>query len=117
MQKSGGDSSAGGEVSIDFFAHAAFRITTPKGLTLLFDPWRNDPSGAWGLWFPNEFPEVEVDAVLSTHAHFDHDAIIRPQSQMILDRMTGAFEFGDVKITGLAAVPCPIHPVRNAAPK
>ena len=102
MQKAGGDATTSGEVTIEFFAHAAFRITSPKGLTLLFDPWRNDPSGAWGLWFPEEFPAIEVDAVLSTHAHFDHDAIERPQGQMILDRMTGTFEFVDVRITGLA---------------
>ncbi len=102
-QKAGmGDPSADGEVTIDFFGHAAFRITTPAGLTMLFDPWRNDPSGAWGLWFPEEFPQIEVDAVLSTHAHFDHDAIERPKAQMILDRMTGVYSFADVRITGLA---------------
>ena len=30
------------------------------------------------------------------------DAIERPQAQMILDRMTGVFNFSDAKITGLA---------------
>ena len=63
-----------GKVTIDFYGHAAFKMTSPAGLTMLFDPWRNDPSGAWGLWFPKEFPEIEVDAVISTHAHLDHDA-------------------------------------------
>jgi L-ascorbate metabolism protein UlaG (beta-lactamase superfamily) len=102
-QKSGGGSPGdAGEVTIDFFGHAAFRVTSPSGLTILFDPWRNDPSGAWGLWFPNPFPQVEVDTVMSTHAHFDHDAIERPQAQMILDRMTGVYEFGDARVTGLA---------------
>jgi L-ascorbate metabolism protein UlaG (beta-lactamase superfamily) len=102
MQKSGGDPSVEGEVTIDFFGHAAFRLTSPKGFTALFDPYRNDPSGAWGLWFPSDFPNVEVDAVLSTHAHFDHDAIERPRAQMILDRMSGGFEFADMRISGLA---------------
>jgi L-ascorbate metabolism protein UlaG (beta-lactamase superfamily) len=102
-QKAGaGDPNAAGEVTVDFFGHAAFRITTPQGLSLLFDPWRNDPSGAWGIWFLEPFPQVEVDAVLSTHAHFDHDAIERPQAQMILDRMTGEYTFGDAHILGLA---------------
>lgn len=102
-QKAGdGDPSAAGEVTIDFYGHAAFKMTSPAGLTMLFDPWRNDPSGAWGLWFPEEFPEVEVDAILSTHAHFDHDATERPNGQMILDRMTGTYQFSDVRITGLA---------------
>ena len=96
------DPNTAGEVVVDFYGHAAFKITTPKGLTLLFDPWRNDPSGYWGVWFPEEFPEVEVDTILSTHAHFDHDATERPNGQMILDRMIGAYRFADVKITGLA---------------
>lgn len=98
----GGDAMAVGEVTVQFYGHASFKITTPKGMSLLFDPWRNDPSGAWGLWFPKEFPEVEVDAILSTHAHFDHDATERPNGQMILDRMTGVYTFNDAKITGLA---------------
>jgi L-ascorbate metabolism protein UlaG (beta-lactamase superfamily) len=102
MQKAGGDPGAAGEVTIDFFGHAAFRITTPGGFTMLFDPWRNDPSGAWGMWFPEEFPDVEVDAVLSTHAHFDHDAITRPKGQMILDRISGVYEFADARVTGNA---------------
>lgn len=96
------DPAATGEVTIDFYGHAAFKMTSPAGLTMLFDPWRNDPSGAWGLWFPQEFPETEVDAILSTHAHFDHDATERPNGQMILDRMSGQYQFSDVKITGLA---------------
>ncbi|PTQ74575.1 MBL fold metallo-hydrolase [Celeribacter persicus] len=69
---------------------------------MLFDPWRDDPSGAWGLWFKNQFPETRVDITLSTHTHFDHDAIDRPNSTMVLDRMVGAFNFADVKITGYA---------------
>lgn len=97
-----GDPMAPGEVSIDFYGHAAFKMTSPAGMTMLFDPWRNDPSGAWGLWFPGEFPEVEVDAILSTHAHFDHDATERPNGQMILDRMSGVYKFNDIQITGLA---------------
>lgn len=96
------DPSAAGEVTIDFYGHAAFKMTSPAGLTMLFDPWRNDPSGAWGLWFLEAFPEIEVDAVLSTHAHFDHDATERPNGQMILDRMTGQYLFSDVRVTGLA---------------
>ena len=69
---------------------------------MLFDPWRDDPSGAWGLWFKNEFPETQTDICMSTHTHFDHDAIDRPVSTMVLDRMVGNFEFADLKITGFA---------------
>ena len=54
------------------------------------------------MWFKNEFPQIPVDITMSTHAHFDHDAIERPSSTMVLDRMVGNFEFADLKITGFA---------------
>ena len=83
LQKTTG-SSVAGAVGIDFYGHCAIKITSPGGATLMFDPWRDDPSGAWGLWFKNEFPETPVDICLSTHTHFDHDAIHRPISTMVL---------------------------------
>jgi len=93
---------AEGEMTIDFYGHCAMKITAPSGATIMIDPWRDDPSGAWGLWFKNKFPEALVDITMSTHTHFDHDAIDRPQSTMVLDRMVGNFEFADLKITGFA---------------
>ncbi|WP_424934195.1 MBL fold metallo-hydrolase [Amaricoccus macauensis] len=101
LQKSTG-SMVEGDVAIDFYGHCAIKFTSPGGATVLFDPWRDDPSGAWGLWFKNEFPETPVDICMSTHTHFDHDAIHRPVSTMVLDRMVGNFEFADIKITGFA---------------
>ena len=93
---------ADGAMSIDYYGHCALKLTAPSGATILFDPWRDDPSGAWGLWFKNEFPETPVDITMSTHTHFDHDAIDRPHSTMVLDRMVGNFDFADIKITGFA---------------
>ena len=101
-QKEGGDAAKPGDVTIDFYGHMAFKITSPDGLTVLIDPWRNDPSGYWGVWYPKEFPEIPVDIVLSTHAHFDHDAVYRPHAIQVLERLSGNFQLGDVKITGLA---------------
>lgn len=91
-----------GAVSFDYYGHCALKITSPGGATILFDPWRDDPSGAWGLWYKSKFPETVVDITMSTHTHFDHDAIDRPQSTMVLDRMVGTFEFADLKIKGFA---------------
>jgi len=102
MQRVGGDPTKAGNIQISFYGHMAFKITSPNGINILIDPWRNDPSGAWGLWFNREFPTVVVDIVLSTHAHFDHDAVYRPQSTMVLERLSGEFQLGDVKITGIA---------------
>ena len=72
LQGATGEASTG-TVGIDYYGHCAIKITSPNGATALFDPWRDDPSGAWGLWFRNEFPQIPVDITLSTHAHFDHE--------------------------------------------
>jgi hypothetical protein len=45
---------------------------------------------------------VEVDLGLSTHAHFDHDALHRLRASTLLDRLVGRYEFADVAITGIA---------------
>ena len=102
MQTQGGDPNKFGDVKIEFYGHMAFKVTSPEGLTIMIDPWRNDPSGAWGLWFPEEFPKTPVDMVLSTHAHFDHDAVYKTHAIMVLERLAGEFKLGDVKITGVA---------------
>lgn len=98
----GGDPSRAGDVRIEFYGHDAFKITSPKGLRVLTDPWRNDSTGAYPKWFLNEFPALRVDIVLSTHAHFDHDAVERPKGLMVLERLVGQFKLGDIEITGLA---------------
>lgn len=102
VQKSGGDPARLGDVKVEFYGHDAFKITSPAGLTVLSDPWRNDVTGAYPKWFLNEFPPIRVDIVLSTHAHFDHDAVERPRGLMVLERMVGQFRPGDIEITGLA---------------
>jgi L-ascorbate metabolism protein UlaG (beta-lactamase superfamily) len=102
LQRAGGDPAKPGPVKIEFYGHDAFKITSPLGMTVLFDPWRNDPTGFWGKWFFTDFPEIKVDIAVSTHAHFDHDATHRPHSFMVMDRPVGEYRFSDVKLTGLA---------------
>jgi L-ascorbate metabolism protein UlaG (beta-lactamase superfamily) len=102
LQQKGGDARKPGAVKVEFFGHMAFRITSPEGVTVLIDPWRNDPSGYWGKWYPKDFPEVPVDLVVETHAHFDHDAVQRPHALMVLERPVGSFTLADLTLTGLA---------------
>jgi L-ascorbate metabolism protein UlaG (beta-lactamase superfamily) len=102
IQKKGGDPRRVGNVQIEFYGHEAFKITSPEGISVLFDPWRNDPTGFWGKWFFTDFPEIPIDIAVSTHAHFDHDAVHRPHVRMVLQRPIGKFALGDVEITGLA---------------
>lgn len=102
IQKKGGDPFRAGDVKFEFYGHDAFKVTSPAGLTILTDPWRNDATGQYPKWFLNEFPPLRVDIVLSTHAHFDHDAVERPNALMVLERLVGQYKLGDTEITGLA---------------
>ena len=72
VQKNGGGPTRSGDVKIEFYGHDAFKVTSPVGLTVLTDPWRNDSTGLYPKWFLHEFPAIRVDIILSTHAHFDH---------------------------------------------
>jgi L-ascorbate metabolism protein UlaG (beta-lactamase superfamily) len=102
LQQHGGSPTRSGDVRIEFYGHDAFKVTSPAGLTVLTDPWRNDSTGLYPKWFLSEFPAIRVDIVLSTHAHFDHDAVQRPSGLIVLERLVGQFKLGDIEITGLA---------------
>jgi L-ascorbate metabolism protein UlaG (beta-lactamase superfamily) len=88
-------------IELAYFGCSSFRITTPAGLTVLIDPWRNPPWGNWD-WFLYDFPALQVDVALSTHAHFDHDALHTVSANTLLDRLVGTYAVADVKITGIA---------------
>ena len=96
-----GDGADGESFDLAFFGGSAFRITSPSGLTLMIDPWRNPPKGNWD-WYHYDFPREVVDICLSTHAHFDHDAVHMVSASTVLDRLVGTFAFADVTISGIA---------------
>ena len=102
IQNEGGTREATEGVEVSYYSNSSFKVVSPRGISIIVDPWRNDPSGAWGLWYHVEYPAAEVDIGMSTHAHFDHDALDKIDANMLLDRMGGQFELGDVKITGIA---------------
>ncbi len=105
-----GQPSAPGEVEIAHFAASAFRITTPKGITIMVDPWRNHPSRTKD-WYYRDMPLTAVDIGVSTHAHFDHDGLDRLDAHVLLDRPIGRYSFVDVEITGIADK----HSIDNSA--
>ena len=84
-----------GPVELAFFGSSAFRITSPRGVSVMIDPWRNHPSRRWD-WYFHDFPIVPVDIGASTHAHFDHDALHRLDAHVLLDRLIGMYRFGDM---------------------
>jgi L-ascorbate metabolism protein UlaG (beta-lactamase superfamily) len=90
-----------GTVTVSYFGSSAFRLTTPQGLTVMVDPWRNHPSRTWD-WYFKDMPLTSVDIGVSTHAHFDHDALDRLDANVLLDRPIGRYSFLDLSIEGIA---------------
>lgn len=91
----------GDGVELAYFGGSAFRITSPAGVSVMIDPWRNPPWGNWD-WYLRDFPPVQVDIGVSTHAHFDHDGLHVLSAHTLLDRPIGTYEIADVRITGIA---------------
>ncbi len=90
-----------GPVKLEYYGSSAFKITSPSGITIMIDPWRNHPSRKWD-WYFGDFPLTAIDIGVSTHAHFDHDALHLLDAHVLLDRLIGTYTFGDVKIIGVA---------------
>ncbi len=92
-----------GEVSISYYGMSAIKITTPKGLELFFDPWKNPCDPSWGgIWYKMRMPMTHCDIGFVTHSHFDHNAYEMLDAGMIIRGLAGTYNFADVKVTGLA---------------
>jgi L-ascorbate metabolism protein UlaG (beta-lactamase superfamily) len=101
LQARRGSPEAPGSVELAYFGSSAFRITSPQGVAVMVDPWRNHPRRHWD-WYLRDMPMTEVDIGVSTHAHFDHDGLNRLDAHVLLDRPIGRYEFLDVRVTGIA---------------
>ena len=93
---------APGQVTIEYIAHAAFRIRSPNGTQVIIDPFADR------VWLGYDFPDsLDADAVLITHPHYDHDAgerMGRPfpwDTEVEVIRDPGSHTVGDIAIHGI----------------
>lgn len=84
-------------MKIKFLAHAAFLLTSDKDTKILIDPY--EPGGFEGALNYEPIDE-QVDAVLVTHQHADHNYIAEHHKKAELFDQIGEFAFEDVKILG-----------------
>ena len=86
---------------LTWYGHAAFKITTPSGKTLLIDPWLSNPLNP--ATKGKDAKEIEssviselgpVDLLLVTHGHFDHVADLVAIAKKTKARLVTNFELG-----------------------
>jgi len=90
-------------VTIEYIAHACFRITSPAGRTLMVDPYE---SRWWlGYDFPSDLPPVA--GVLISHPHPDHDGgytagkAVSWSTEAAVVTDPGQYQFDDIRVTGI----------------
>ncbi len=56
--------------TLTWYGHAAFRLTTPSGKVIWFDPWITNPKNPTGK---DDLAKIDkADLILVSHGHFDH---------------------------------------------
>ena len=78
---------------IEWLGHSCFKITLKDGTRILHDPY-DDSFG----YTPQD---VEVDIVVSSHDHFDHNDLSHVSGNYTLVNTAGVHTFGDLTITGI----------------
>jgi L-ascorbate metabolism protein UlaG (beta-lactamase superfamily) len=61
---------AGGHTEVTWYGQSAFKVVTPTGRVLLFDPWFANPMNKEGRATGDALKAV--DLILVSHGHFDH---------------------------------------------
>src|SRR5467141_1178979 len=90
-------------VTIEYIAHACFRVTSPSRKQILIDPY------ASRIWLGYDFPSnVHADAVLISHPHYDHDGgesmrrRVPWMTNTLVLRQPGTNQIGDIMVIGFA---------------
>jgi L-ascorbate metabolism protein UlaG (beta-lactamase superfamily) len=94
------------KIRIEYLAHASF-ILTYKDHSLLLDPFADS------VWISYTFPkDIKVDAIFSTHPHYDHDGGIfrnlKPywEGKFPFYQDSGNYAVGEFKISGTRGKHC-----------
>ena len=90
-------------VTVEYIAHACFRVSSPSGKRILLDPY------ASRVWLGYDFPpNLHADAILISHPHYDHDGgeamgrkVPWSKTNLVL-RTPGMNRIGDVTVVGIA---------------
>lgn len=85
-------------MKIKWYGHAAFNITTEKGVKIIVDPYK---SGAFGGALSYGKIKDEADIVLTSHDHDDHNYTKDIQGKFTHIDKKGVYEVKNVKIKAM----------------
>ena len=83
------------KTEITWLGHAAFRIVTPTGKTLLVDPWLTNPSNPTGK---NDVRTTAADLILVTHGHSDHVGDAVDIAKRTKAKLVATFDLGNALV-------------------
>jgi L-ascorbate metabolism protein UlaG (beta-lactamase superfamily) len=81
--------------TITWFGHAAFRIETPTGKTLLVDPWLQNPKNPTAK---DDLKSIKADLILVTHAHSDHVGDAVEIAKRTKAKLVATFDLGNALV-------------------
>ena len=85
-----------GKTQVEWYGHAAFKITTPTGKVLLIDPWLTNPLNATGEADVNALSQV--DLILVSHGHQDHVGDAVKIAQQTKARLVAPYDLGSALV-------------------
>ena len=80
---------------VTWYGHAAFKIETPGGKTILVDPWLTNPTNPTGK---DDVKSVKADLILVTHGHFDHIGDATDIAKRTKAKLVATFDLGNALV-------------------
>ena len=83
------------KTSVTWYGHAAFKIETPGGKTILVDPWLTNPLNPTGK---DDVKTTKADLILVTHGHFDHIGDANDIGKRTKAKLVATFDLGNALV-------------------
>jgi L-ascorbate metabolism protein UlaG (beta-lactamase superfamily) len=83
------------KTAVTWYGHAAFKIETPSGKTMLVDPWLQNPTNPTGK---DDVKSIKADLILVTHGHFDHVGDATEIAKRTKAKLVATFDLGNALV-------------------